>query len=611
MGSVPNTEVGGPERGATGESSRDRDTAVEARNQLSVLARHIIEPVSVKVTSDASVTLDAQIGAGGMAVVWSGAQTRLSRPVAVKVARRADALDQSRLLREAKLTARLEHPNIVPIHDVIGEVEGCVRVVMKHLRGEPWSRFIEDDARVRESFGEELFEWNLRVLCDVARAAAFAHEHGIVHRDIKPSNVMIGLRGEVTLLDWGVAAAWADGDADLPQVDDAPIAGTLAYMSPEQLEGDAESQGPWSDVFQLGATLYQVLSGRPPFASIDPEQARAQPRKRMVAPLPADVADELRALVDAALQPDVAERLLSADEFRASVEDFLRHRGSLTIATSAARELATGATSERELLESELRFRAALEIWADNATALRGLRDVGVRRVELALEQGLPELAETRLLELEGVPPALRERVREAMSAHEAEKRRASLALQGADVTHDASRRRLLLVVFGPVWPLCWLGFAVWPPRSLWPFGLFFAVSLLLSAVFVLRQGASSLQSLAHRTNVLGGAIAQAGALLWVLVCGRLELSSEAMYLGVLLMFASLLAYFVGTYDRRAVPQAVAMLACFCASVAEPSLGPWAMVVATSAWALSAGMNNLRAARRLGNSNCDLTGGRD
>jgi serine/threonine protein kinase len=124
---------------------------------------------------------------------------------------------------------------------------------------------------VRESFGEDLFEWNLRVLCDVARAAAFAHEHGIVHRDIKPSNVMIGPRGEVTLLDWGVAAAWAEGDADLPQVDDAPIAGTLSYMAPEQLEGDAESQGPWSDVFQLGATLYQVLSGRPPFASVDPK----------------------------------------------------------------------------------------------------------------------------------------------------------------------------------------------------------------------------------------------------------------------------------------------------------------------------------------------------
>ncbi len=581
----------------TGESSRDRDTAVEARNQLSVLAQHILEPVTTKAPSDASVTLEAQIGAGGMAVVWSGAQTRLSRPVAVKVARRPDALDQSRLFREAKLTARLEHPNIVPIHDVIGELDGCVRVVMKHLRGEPWSRIMEDAARVRESFGEELFEWNLRVLCDVARAAAFAHEHGIVHRDIKPSNVMIGHRGEVTLLDWGVAASWGEGDADLPQVDDAPIAGTLAYMSPEQLEGDADAQGPWSDVFQLGATLYQVISGEPPFASQDPDRARAQPRKRAYAPLAADVPDELRALVDAALQPDVTERMLSADEFRAGVEDFLRHRGSSTLASSAARDLATGLASEPELVEAELRFRAALEIWAENPTALQGLRDVAVRRVELALEQGLPELAANRLLELEIVPPALQGRVREAMSAHEAEKRRASLALQGADVTHDASRRRLLLVVFGPIWPLCWLGFALWPPRGLWPFGLFFATSLLLSAVFVLRQGAASLQSLAHRTNVLGGAIGQAAALFWVLVCMRLGLSSEAVYLGTLLTFAGLLVYFVGTYDRRAAPQAGVMIACFFASLAQPSWGPWAMVVAMSAWALSAIMNNLRAAR--------------
>jgi hypothetical protein len=468
---------------------------------------------------------------------------------------------------------------------------------MKQLRGQSWSRYVDDAAGVRETFGEDLFEWNLRVLCDVARAAAFAHEHGIVHRDIKPSNVMIGLRGEVTLLDWGVAAAWAEGDADLPQVDDAPIAGTLAYMSPEQLEGDADAQGPWSDVFQLGATLYQVISGKPPFASLDPDQARAHPRKRAYAPLAGDVPDELRSLVDAALQPDVTERLLSADEFRAGVEDFLRHRGSSTLASSAARDLATGLASEPELVEAELRFRAALEIWAENPTALQGLQEVAVRRVELALEQGLPELAGNRLLELETVPPGLKDRVREAMSAHEAEKRRASLALQSADVTHDASRRRLLLVVFGPIWPLCWLGFAVWPPQSLWPFGLFFAVSLLSSAAFVLRQGVGSLQSNAQRTNVLGGAVGQAAALLWVLVCVRLGLSREAVYLGVLLTFSGLLAYFVGTYDRRAAPQAVGMLAGFFASLAEPSLAPWAMVVATSAWALSAGLNNLRAAR--------------
>jgi eukaryotic-like serine/threonine-protein kinase len=589
VGSAPNTGVGVPDR--------DQDTAVESRNQLTSLARQILEPVPSTAPSDASVTLDAQIGAGGMAVVWSGAQTRLSRPVAVKLARRPDSLDQSRLFREAKLTARLEHPNIVPIHDVLGDEGGWVRVVMKHLRGEPWSHFMEDSARVRELFGEELLEWNLRVLCDVARAAAFAHEHAVVHRDIKPSNVMISMRGEVTLLDWGVAAAWDEGDADLPQIDDAPIAGTLAYMSPEQLEGDADSQGPWSDVFQLGATLYQVLSGKPPFASVDPDQARAQPRTRAYAPLDADAPDELRKLVEAALAPDVAERMLSADEFRVAVEAFLRHRGSMTIATSAARQLATHSEAEPELVEAELRFRAALEIWAENATAKQGLRDVGVRRVELALEQGFFELAQTRLLELESVPPDLRDRVREAIQVHDAAKQRASLALQQADVTHAASRRRLLLLVFGPIWPLCWLGFALWPPRSLWPFGLFIAVSLLLSATFVLRQGAASLQSLAHRTNVLGGAIAQAGALLWVLACARLGLSSEAVYLGVLLIFAGLVGYFAGTYDRRAAPQAFVMLLCFCATLAELSLGPWAMVVGTSAWALSAGMNNLRAAR--------------
>lgn len=572
--------------------------AVIDRSHLTVLARGISQPGRSRPPTDAKlVTLHTQIGEGGMAVVWGGTQERLLRQVAVKVARRMDPADQARLLKEALLTARLEHPNIVPIHDVVSDGHGNVSVVMKRLRGEPWSQLMQDKARVLERFFGELLDWNLRVLCDVARAVAYAHEHGVVHRDIKPSNVMIGLHGEVTLLDWGVAAAWAEGEPELPQLEDAPIAGTLAYMSPEQLEGDCESQGPWTDVFLLGATLYQVLAGKPPFAGVDAEQARAHPRQRAYPPLGPDVSPELRSLVDEALEQDVAERMLSADDFLAALERSLKQRGSMNLATAAARRLEAGSPDEACLTEAEVGFRAALEIWAENPSALGGLHTIALRRVEIALEQDLPERAQSLLQQLDAVPPELSARVRAAVTANNDQQQRAREALQQVDVTHDAQRRRSLLLVVGPLWPLAWLGFALWPPRELWPFALFLGGCMLGGSALVLTQGREPLQGLAHRTNILCAGLAVAASFLWVLICMRLGLGSEAMYLGIQLSLAGLLASFALTYDARGLPSACIKLACLGLTLAYPAAAPWTMFAGTVAWATMGGLNNWRATR--------------
>ncbi|MFN7700504.1 MAG: serine/threonine-protein kinase, partial [Deltaproteobacteria bacterium] len=182
------------------------------------------------------------LGVGGMGVVKLGQQRSLERAVALKSLK--DGLESPsarlKLLREAWITGKLEHPNIVPVHDLGVDERGEPRIVLKRIEGASWSSLLTDRDEVRRRFdSEDLLEWNLRVLLEVARALHFAHARGIVHRDLKPENVMIGSFGEVYLVDWGLAVALEDdGTSRLPLARDATeLAGTPSYMAPEQWGG--------------------------------------------------------------------------------------------------------------------------------------------------------------------------------------------------------------------------------------------------------------------------------------------------------------------------------------------------------------------------------------
>ena len=230
------------------------------------------------------------LGEGEMATVRHGVQTNLGRPVAVKTLRKESPSGTMRLLQEARLTARLQHPNIVPVHEVIEGRSGELQVVLKQVDGLLWSSVMHrpDVLRARPGWPAvaDALDWNLGVLVALCNALAYAHDHGIIHRDLKPSNVMVGRFGEVYLLDWGIAAAWGElGDPDVAHVADAPTAGTRAYMAPEQIEGEPEALGPWTDVYLLGGALYELLSGRPPHADAASRENRRRPRERVVAPL--------------------------------------------------------------------------------------------------------------------------------------------------------------------------------------------------------------------------------------------------------------------------------------------------------------------------------------
>jgi serine/threonine protein kinase len=191
-----------------------------------------------------------ELGRGGMGVVYEAVDVELEREVALKVSAAPPAPGDlgERLRREARVVARLEHPAIVPVHDVGTLPDGRVFYVMKLVRGERldvWARERRERRAVLRLFQR---------LCD---AVAFAHARGVLHRDLKPANVMVGPFGEALVMDWGIATTPASGE---PRDAEGAVMGTLGYMSPEQARGELASLDERADVYGLGAILTLLLS---------------------------------------------------------------------------------------------------------------------------------------------------------------------------------------------------------------------------------------------------------------------------------------------------------------------------------------------------------------
>jgi len=201
--------------------------------------------------------VDAEIGRGGMAVVYRATDLRLHRRVAIKLlppelAFNADV--RERFLREAQTSAQLAHPNIVPIYTV-DERDGLVYFVMALVDGESLGQRLKREMRVPDADVR-------RIVADVADALAYAHERGVVHRDVKPDNIMLDrVTGRAVVTDFGIARA-AAGDSRLTVTGVA--VGTPAYMSPEQALGERELDGR-SDIYSLGVVAYQMMAGETPF----------------------------------------------------------------------------------------------------------------------------------------------------------------------------------------------------------------------------------------------------------------------------------------------------------------------------------------------------------
>ena len=218
------------------------------------------------------------LGIGGMGEVRQVRDRHLRRVLAMKILQeelvgRPTAI--SRFVEEAQTTAQLEHPGIVPVHEIGRLADGRVFFTMKEVKGRTLRQVLD---RAEQRVGLRRL---VSVLHTVCGAVAYAHSRGVIHRDLKPENVMIGAFGEVLVPDWGISKVQGStDDAKLTPVisgrtgDHATrmgsIAGTPRYMAPEQARGDTGSMGPWTDVWALGAMLDELL------ATVPPEAARAR-----------------------------------------------------------------------------------------------------------------------------------------------------------------------------------------------------------------------------------------------------------------------------------------------------------------------------------------------
>ena len=263
-----------------------------------------------------------EIGRGGMGVIYRARQRHSRRIVALKrmVSYHADSPEtRERFRREAEAAASLDHPNILPIYEIGQGEDGLPFFSMKYAAG---GSLQKAGAALRtESRG-----CVVRLMAQVARAVQYAHEHGVLHRDLKPGNILLDARGEPFVTDFGLAK-WLDTSTDLTRT--LTIFGTPGYIAPEQAKGSATSLTVAADVYSLGAVLFDLLTGRPPFlgehalAVIQQASEKPAPKLRSLAPA---LDRDLETICARCLEREPHERYRSAGELAADLERSLEGR---------------------------------------------------------------------------------------------------------------------------------------------------------------------------------------------------------------------------------------------------------------------------------------------
>jgi serine/threonine protein kinase len=315
---------------------RHIDGCVTCRALLAEMGRATrpaLERVSQEVNDDL-YEIEARVSSGGLGNIFKARDRRLGRTVAIKQLRgaNADSADGvARLRREAEVTARLQHPAIVPVYEAGYWPSGQPFYAMKLVSGRSLQEVIADTHTLEERLAL------LPKLIIVADAIAYAHAEGVIHRDLKPANILIGSFGETVVIDWGLArllretpATDAQRQASLIQESlTAPgaVLGTPAFMPPEQARGEDVDER--ADVYALGAVLYDLLSGQPPFKGVTPAKIIAQVLQHTPPPIeelaPA-ISPELAAIVHKAMARQPAERYPTAKELALALERFATGR---------------------------------------------------------------------------------------------------------------------------------------------------------------------------------------------------------------------------------------------------------------------------------------------
>ena len=378
------------------------DAAREAAERFSEGLDTVIPPRSISRMDQPGrfqdYKVEKKLGSGAFGVIFRALQVPLERNVAVKVLQGTDSESETQnrklkneFLQEAQFTGRLEHPNIVPIHDIGLTVDSNGRVnpfyAMKEIRGVSWLHTIHKKTRAE----------NLTVFKHVVNAIGFAHDKNILHCDLKPANIMLGEYGEVLVVDWGQAI-------DLSQENTIRPGGTPAYISPEMAkywcdihldnrESSAarEQVGHRSDVYLLGALLFEIVTGHPPHGESPndpPYELVRSAAENEIRSFDKYVDDELMQIALSTLRAGEGESIETVDALLAAIKKYETRILSIELRKRADELLETAKENSDydDYQRARFGFEESLEKWDGNRAAESGLRDARLSCAELALK---------------------------------------------------------------------------------------------------------------------------------------------------------------------------------------------------------------------------------
>ena len=308
---------------------------------------HVIETIPVRgenkvtaaevaaegIPTPAHLRLFPELGRGGMGRIHPATDRNLLRHVALK---RLDKelskvpMYKDGFIAEAQMTGQLEHPNIVPVHELAVSPEGVPYFTMKLVQGINFDAWLRDPAH--ELGSTERLQEGLEIFMKVCDAVAYAHHRGVIHRDLKPENIMVAGFGQVYLMDWGLAKLTKTRPASgaRAQMEASGPVGTPTFMAPEQARGNPEEMDERSDVFGLGAILYEIVSGKMPYGqsmNVDYVLSRAVAGKIIPideATIGIGVSKRIRSIVQKAVAAEPDERYQTVVELQEAVRGFLR-----------------------------------------------------------------------------------------------------------------------------------------------------------------------------------------------------------------------------------------------------------------------------------------------
>jgi len=367
-----------------------------------------MEPALAPGDNIAHYRIVSRLGQGGMGEVYLATDTRLDRSVALKVLPVAVARDTGRMdrfEREAKAASALNHPSVTQIYE-IGEAQGIHFLVMEFIEGEPLDRHLgERPLPVQEIAG---------IGSQIAEVLDAAHAKGIVHRDIKPANIMVTPRGHVKVLDFGLAKMAESRPAPGSQAETrflstaGSLLGTVEYMSPEQALGHPVDVR--TDIFSLGVMLYQMSTGRLPFAGSTPSETIArvlETQPDAMARFNYELPEELDRIVRKCLEKDRERRYPTARDLMVDLQGLLRPREPAANAGRRARgsKIRTVIVDDEELarqiLREYLRHEEDIEIVAECTNGFTAVKAVAEHRPDLVLlDVQMPKLDGFEVLEL-------------------------------------------------------------------------------------------------------------------------------------------------------------------------------------------------------------------